>query len=354
MEPRARPAAPAALLVYRPGALGDFLLALPALAALRAAYPAAPLTVIGPAPALPLAIASGLAATALAPDDPRLTALFAGAPPAEPLAGLPRPAAAVLWAGASAAPLAAALRAWGAAVVHVPGRPPADRRQPVAAYLCATLAPLGVPAVPVPAVRVRPTARAEAAALLAAHGPPDAPWVALHVGSGSPRKNWPLAYWQALAAALHAAGARLLLLAGPAEAALLPAALTALGPLRPVLVRDWPLDRLAALLARCLGYLGADSGVTHLAAAVGTPVVALFGPTDPALWAPRGPHVAVVRQPRACPREPGALLAACPACDCLATLAPRAVLAAARALGGPFGRLAAAALAALPAEHRAR
>ncbi|HLI28306.1 MAG TPA: glycosyltransferase family 9 protein [Chloroflexota bacterium] len=338
-------AAPTTLLVYRPGALGDFLLALPALAALRAAYPAAHLAVIGPAPALPLARASGLADAVLASDDPRLTALFASTPPAEPPAGLPRPDAAVLWAGARAAPLAAALRAWSAAVVHAPGRPPPACRQPVAAYLCATLAPLGVPAAPVPVVRVRPAAQAaaEAAAFLAAHGSPEASWIALHVGSGSPRKNWPLARWQALAAALHAAGARLLLLAGPAEAAQLPDAWAALGSLRPVLVQDWSLDQLAALLAHCVGYLGADSGVTHLAAAVGTPVVALFGPTDPALWAPRGPRVAVIRQPCACPREPGALLAAC---DCLAALAPRAVLIAARALGGPFGQLAAAALAA--------
>ena len=38
-------------------------------------------------------------------------------------------------------------------------------------------------------------------------------------------------------------------------------------------------------------YIGNDSGITHLAAAVGTPVLALFGPTDPEVWAPRGPHV---------------------------------------------------------------
>lgn len=339
---------PATVLVYRPGALGDFLLAFPALTVLRAAYPAAHLTVIGPGPALPLAAASGLADTILAADDPRLTALFAGTPPAELPAGLPRPELAILWAGTRAAPLAAALRAWGATVVQAPGRPPADCRQHAAAYLCAALAPLGLPVAPVPVARVRPTtgAAAAAAAFLAARGSLDAPWVALHVGSGSPRKNWPLDHWRRLAVALHATGARLLLLAGPAEATLVPAMLVALAPLRPVLVQDWPLDALAALLARCVGYCGADSGVTHLAAAVGTPVVALFGPTDPAVWAPRGPHVAVVRQPRPCPREPGALLAACPACDCLAALAPEAVLRAAHALGGPFGRLAAAALAA--------
>ena len=51
----------------------------------------------------------------------------------------------------------------------------------------------------------------------------------------------------------------------------------------------------AALLAGCAGYVGNDSGITHLAAAVGIPVVALFGPTDPAVWAPSGRNVTVVR-----------------------------------------------------------
>jgi ADP-heptose:LPS heptosyltransferase len=55
---------------------------------------------------------------------------------------------------------------------------------------------------------------------------------------------------------------------------------------------------LACWLARARLYIGNDSGPTHIAAAVGTPVVALFGPTDPHLWAPRGPHVRVLWQGR--------------------------------------------------------
>jgi ADP-heptose:LPS heptosyltransferase len=52
---------------------------------------------------------------------------------------------------------------------------------------------------------------------------------------------------------------------------------------------------LARWLARARLYAGNDSGITHLAAAVGTPVLALFGPTNPEVWAPRGPNVRVVR-----------------------------------------------------------
>jgi ADP-heptose:LPS heptosyltransferase len=55
------------------------------------------------------------------------------------------------------------------------------------------------------------------------------------------------------------------------------------------------VGQVAALLARCRLYVGNDSGLTHLAAAVGAETVAVFGPTDPAVWAPRGSRVRVVR-----------------------------------------------------------
>jgi heptosyltransferase III len=76
-------------------------------------------------------------------------------------------------------------------------------------------------------------------------------------------------------------------------------ALAAAGP-------DEALDRatrfenlfdLARWLAGAALYIGNDSGITHLAAAVGIPVIALFGPTSPDIWAPRGPNVTVLREP---------------------------------------------------------
>jgi ADP-heptose:LPS heptosyltransferase len=57
------------------------------------------------------------------------------------------------------------------------------------------------------------------------------------------------------------------------------------------------LYELACWLASARVYIGNDSGPAHLAAAVGTPVVALFGPSDPAVWAPRGPRVAIASAP---------------------------------------------------------
>jgi ADP-heptose:LPS heptosyltransferase len=62
-------------------------------------------------------------------------------------------------------------------------------------------------------------------------------------------------------------------------------------------VRFDDLYDLACWLATARVYIGNDSGITHLTAAVGTPVVALFGPTDPRVWAPRGPAVQVIARP---------------------------------------------------------
>ncbi len=62
-----------------------------------------------------------------------------------------------------------------------------------------------------------------------------------------------------------------------------------------LLARDLPLRALAAALARAGLFLGNDSGVAHLAAACGTRTLALFGPTDPTLWAPVGRSVATLR-----------------------------------------------------------
>jgi len=62
-------------------------------------------------------------------------------------------------------------------------------------------------------------------------------------------------------------------------------------------VRITNLYELACWLATARLYIGNDSGITHLAAAVGTPVVALFGPTDPRIWAPRGPQIRLIAKP---------------------------------------------------------
>ena len=120
------------------------------------------------------------------------------------------------------------------------------------------------------------------------------PLVAIHPGSGSPRKNWPAGNWQRLADRVADAGSRLLLIGGEADAAVLDPLAKALSVHQPLIGRNLPLPTLAALLARCAAYFGHDTGISHIAAAAGTPSTLLFGPTDPATWAPQGPHVRVI------------------------------------------------------------
>jgi ADP-heptose:LPS heptosyltransferase len=112
-------------------------------------------------------------------------------------------------------------------------------------------------------------------------------FLAVHPGSGSAPKNWPSERFFEVARRISG-GEPWLLAAGPAEADLAP-------PPEAFLAREWPPRVLGAALARAGLFLGNDSGVSHLAAAAGAPTLALFGPTDPALWAPLGPRVEVLR-----------------------------------------------------------
>lgn len=123
--------------------------------------------------------------------------------------------------------------------------------------------------------------------------------VAVHLGAAfGAAKLWPLDRVAELCAAVDAEGGRVVLLgtAGDAEAA---AAVRRRAPLAASLVgRDTPAV-LPALLARLPALVSGDTGVAHLAAALGTPTVTLFGPTDPALSAPRG-RAAVLTHPVPC------------------------------------------------------
>jgi heptosyltransferase-3 len=120
--------------------------------------------------------------------------------------------------------------------------------------------------------------------------------VIIHPGSGGNPKCWPRERYFALAERLSAAGQAVLVLCGPAESPELRVRIEGFMQERPgmAMVFDADLAVVAGLAAECGLYVGNDSGITHLAAAAGAPVIALFGPTDPALWAPRGANVRVI------------------------------------------------------------
>jgi ADP-heptose:LPS heptosyltransferase len=122
---------------------------------------------------------------------------------------------------------------------------------------------------------------------------PGARLIALHPGAGSPAKCWPAARWAELWRALGCQ-ASAVVICGPAD---LDAARELSQDIDSPVLTEPPLPELAAVLAGCAALLGHDSGISHLSAALGVPTLALFGPTDPLGWAPRGPRVSVLQAP---------------------------------------------------------
>jgi heptosyltransferase-3 len=119
--------------------------------------------------------------------------------------------------------------------------------------------------------------------------------IALHPGSGSARKNWLIGSWLALADDLLTSGHHIVIIGGEAdekEVARMRERFA--GRVRYAI--DWPLRRLAALLASAR-FVGHDSGISHLAAAAGAQCVILFGPTDAKTWAPRNENARVLVAP---------------------------------------------------------
>jgi ADP-heptose:LPS heptosyltransferase len=144
----------------------------------------------------------------------------------------------------------------------------------------------------------------------------------IHPGSGSPRKNWTgfaavTRWWQRLARS------PVVLLRGPAEVER--SANTDCGA--DIVLEGLTLPQVAAILRRARLYVGNDSGISHLAAAVGATGLALFGPTDPSVWAPRGLHLQTLHAPEPC-RQCG------PEVLCLHRLPVDRVLGAVECIGG--------------------
>ena len=119
--------------------------------------------------------------------------------------------------------------------------------------------------------------------------------VILHPGSGSKRKVWPLDRFLALTRTLQdRLGSKMLIVLGPAEEPDVRKAFEGVGPSAPVLANGLTLLQLASVMEGCRFFIGNDSGISHLAAALRLPTLAIFGPTDQRVWSPRGEKTLVV------------------------------------------------------------
>lgn len=248
-------------LVIRPGAIGDFIVSLPALECLRAGY----LEVWAASQNVPLArfadrarsIAStGLDLLSITDPPPRLL---------EDLRGFD---SIVSWYGANRPEFRDTVAALGLPFTFFPALPGEGGSIHAVDFYLAQAATLGAcESDGIPRIRCE-VARGD--------------YAVIHPFSGSPRKNWPLEKFRRLARGLERS-MPVRWCAGPEDPPIEGA------------VTPGDLYELACWLAGARLYVGNDSGITHLAAAVGAPVLALFGPTDPAVWAPRGPQVRIAR-----------------------------------------------------------
>lgn len=280
--------------VHKPDHLGDAVLARPALAMLRAAYPDAAIV-----------LACHPAAAELFADDPlRLTAepwdspLLGGADSwfayvrrvrrfrPDLVVNLRHDLRDILLCHALGRRHLVTYNHRGLArLARHPGPPPREDRAEADNHVALLTATLGLAPVPTPPLAWPADDDARAAAAWA-DAPGDGPAIALHAAARTPAKLWPVAHWRALITIWARDGnPKLALLGGPDD-----------GPLNAAIARDLPvadwtgrftLRQTAAVLAAADVLVGVDSGPGHLARAVGTPVISLMSGTNSAArWAP--------------------------------------------------------------------
>jgi len=293
-----------------PGALGDLCLVLPTWRALRRRHAGARHVAVVNEPLRALVGAARVAEATAGLDDADAAWLFGrgGAPPW----WLDGAAAVYCWLGAGDADVRARVgrTASVARFVHV------ERGTGEVHAAVAYARALGLPDVPRVlradgAVVVPPSPRAETL-VEALPGP----LLAVHAGAGARAKRWDPAGFVQVSRWWQATVGSVVEVAGPAEA-------EAPDFLGAPTARDWPLPDLAALLARAALYIGNDSGVSHLAGAVGTPGVVVFGPTSARRWRPLGGAVALQAQGGG---PEGIALAALPAARVIAAARRRIAL----------------------------
>jgi heptosyltransferase-3 len=278
---------PRHVLFLRGGALGDFILATPVLSALRRAWPSATMTVVAAAANTRLALRAGLAERAVTMESAAAAALYSNKP------------SALAWRDFAGVDMAVVLASDPDGTVRrnlerlrvktIAWLDPRRVTGHAADFFAGILTQVGLQLEPpvLPVLPFSPRLEQHAG---------NGPRLLIHPGSGGEAKNWPASSFRELADRLKAVRPDIttVFTFGEADEQIrtegkLPGAHGCLCGL------DVP--ELAQALAAADAYVGNDSGVTHLAAAVGTPVTALFGPTDPATWGPRGPRCRILRPP---------------------------------------------------------
>jgi len=292
------------ILILHPGGLGDIILSLPAIALIRNRCPSARITLAGNLDHL-AAAALGYAESFISLSTLPLHRLYAHDT-------LPEPEKRfwmsfdriVSWTGSGDPEF---IRNFGAIHPNVripPWRPQSGETRHVSQLFIDSLdigIPSGTKPMP-PHILLDEKLRKEGKQWLIERGWNNQdPLIALHPGAGSRTKRWPLIRFISLARhlALHKKS-KLLIIEGPAEPAIGKQIAQSFSATDAILAESLSLNLLAAVIAQCEAFVGNDSGIAHLAAALQVPSIVLFGPTTPQHWAPLGEHVVVLRNAHGC------------------------------------------------------
>lgn len=292
------------MLVIHQGALGDFILALPVLKALRKAFPWARVAIMGYPRILQLAEGRFYAEEVFSIDQKGMATFFVreGFLDHSLVQFFSRFELIVLFGKDAEGPLIKNLRrVCPGRVLHINSFPNWDEGVHLTDYLLKQLARYGIPFSETnPKLHltdedrqwgkrfwqergVSPVQRSEA--------------IVLHPGSGSRKKVWPLKNLFVLFRHLqNRFRTKFLIVLGPAEGPEVQQAFEEMDPFHLVLAKGLSLLELASVMEGCRLFIGNDSGVSHMAAALGVPTIAIFGPTDQRVWAPRGEKVEIVRK----------------------------------------------------------
>jgi heptosyltransferase-3 len=278
-----------ATLVYHAGALGDFITTLPALRYWKRRRPGERLVLLGKPAFGELVLECGVIDGCQDLDDRRYLPLFYDRFSPEAATLLGPFCEAVLFSGADS-PFVKNVRASGIKRIHA--QPPfPDQTIHTVDYHLSLLADPGalLPEERTPRIAVSQKVTEASYAIV----PAGQPFITIHSGSGSCKKNWPFERFLDVADTCRQQGFAIAWLRGPAEE-------VSSFPAGDTVAHKQSLTIIAGLLSRSRLFIGNDSGVTHLAAGVNCPTVALFGPSDPAVWAPRGRSVTVIRKKTVC------------------------------------------------------
>ena len=273
-------------LVLRGGAIGDFIATLPALQALRARWPLAQIEIWGYPHVALLAVAGGLAQSVVSLDRAEMARFFVPEPQfTDAQVAAVRSFDMILnYLHDPVGQVRSNLLLAGARQV-LSGSPIVKRGHAISFLL----EPLQALAIYddgiVPELSLSGESHAVGRSLLRVLGIKGRP-IALHPGSGGKAKIWPTERFAEIAGRLVGSGRDVVVIYGEADVEV-EREFSRLLPGMPSL-KGLSLVELAGALSECSGYLGNDSGITHLAASLGLAVVALFGPSDAGKWAPRG------------------------------------------------------------------